>query len=98
MYVFFSLFSSVIRVSREIEESRCLQLDQLLSPPGESRRDLEAERERKKKDAKRRKGKRKVAKAKGDSVVGNEEGEPDENENRESDLGSECEDRPRVKD
>jgi len=38
-------------------------LDQLLSEPGESRRELEAERERRKKEAKRRKGKRKNAKS-----------------------------------
>ncbi|GAA5834133.1 hypothetical protein JCM5353_005550 [Sporobolomyces roseus] len=39
------------------------KLDQLMSEPGESRRELEAERERRKKEAKRRKGKRKNAKS-----------------------------------
>lgn len=34
-----------------------------MSEPGESRRELEAERERRKKEAKRRKGKRKNAKS-----------------------------------
>ncbi|GAA5996875.1 hypothetical protein JCM5350_005910 [Sporobolomyces pararoseus] len=46
------------KLARRIMRER---LDQFLSPPGESRRDQEAERERRKKEAKRRKSKRKAA-------------------------------------
>ncbi|GAA5848219.1 hypothetical protein JCM3766R1_006768 [Sporobolomyces carnicolor] len=49
------------KLARRIMRER---LDQHFSPPGESRRDLEAERERKKKEAKRRKSKRKAAASK----------------------------------
>ncbi|GAA6012192.1 hypothetical protein JCM11491_001781 [Sporobolomyces phaffii] len=50
------------------------RLDHLTSPPGESRRDQEAERERRKKEAKRRKGKRK---ARNDAVAVTVDPEPE---------------------
>ncbi|GAA5890789.1 hypothetical protein JCM8208_003048 [Rhodotorula glutinis] len=46
------------------------KLDQHLSPPGESARDLEAERERRKKEAKRRKAKRKADDKRGAKAQG----------------------------
>mgnify|MGYP007100408298 CR=1 FL=1 len=61
---------------------RCAQLDQLLSPPGESAKDLEAERERRKKEAKRRKAKRKADDKRGAKAQG-QEGEVEEDEGAE---------------
>lgn len=64
-----------------------VQLDQHLSEPGESRKDLEAERERRKKEAKRRKGKRKNLKVvnEGEEVV---EGKDEGGEGKEEDMGA----------
>ncbi|GAA5879153.1 hypothetical protein JCM1840_006211 [Sporobolomyces johnsonii] len=62
------------------------KLDQLLSPPGESARDLKAARERQKKEAKRRKSKRKAeakkagGKEEGEEDGGDEEGGPEAEE------------------
>ncbi|GAA5965727.1 hypothetical protein JCM3765_003232 [Sporobolomyces pararoseus] len=57
------------KLARRIMRER---LDQFFSPPGESRRDQEAERERRKKEAKRRKSKRKAA-----NKAGEESKEPE---------------------
>ncbi|GAA6016952.1 hypothetical protein JCM10207_007859 [Rhodosporidiobolus poonsookiae] len=51
------------------------KLDQLLSPPGASARDLAAARERQKKEAKKRKAKRKKAASAGEPVEEGESGE-----------------------
>ncbi|GAA5937689.1 hypothetical protein JCM1841_002553 [Sporobolomyces salmonicolor] len=66
--------------TRSLETNRKLarrimreKLDQLLSPPGESVRDLKAARERQKKQAKRRKSKRKAEAKKAGGTEGEEE-------------------------
>ncbi|KPV75726.1 uncharacterized protein RHOBADRAFT_52757 [Rhodotorula graminis WP1] len=66
------------------------KLDQLLSPPGESAKDLEAERERRKKEAKRRKAKRKADDKRGAKAQG-QDGEREEDEGAEDEWDAEGE-------
>lgn len=80
--------------------SNLLQLDQLLSPPGESARDIKVARERAKAAAKKRKARRK-AEAKAADKVGSKEGQStaEGNEEGEEDTweGDDVEAAPEVR-